>query len=214
MNKAQTEKLAKSLSIKLSSPGKMPGFTFALPAQACITGSKLRKVEGSVCSKCYACKGHYCFGATKALREHNLDAVRQSGQWVSDLIRFLQESGQPQFRFHDSGDLQSLGHLNQIVAVARAVPGCKFWLPTKEYAIVNSYLRGTPEGFPSNLCVRVSMPMIGQAPKSYNGLPTATVNSDCDTFNCPVKNGLEGCDTYNCRKCWDKGEANINYHKH
>ena len=33
---------------------KMPGTTFAVDAFACNTGSKLAKVEGSVCSKCYA----------------------------------------------------------------------------------------------------------------------------------------------------------------
>ena len=214
MNKAQTERLAKSLTIKLSTPAKMPGFTMALPASACITGQRLRKVDGSVCSKCYARKGHYCFGSTKALRQHNLSAMRQSGQWVSDLVRFLQESNQTEFRFHDSGDLQSLGHLHQIVAVAKSVPNCSFWLPTKEYAIINQYLRGNPQGFPSNLCVRVSMPMIGQASKPYNGLPTSSVNSDSSAFHCPVKNGTEGCDTYKCRACWDNSVPNVNYHKH
>jgi hypothetical protein len=213
MNKAQVERLAKSLSIRLSSPSKMPGFTMALPATACKTGAKLRKVEGSVCSKCYACKGHYLFGAAKSVREHNLDKVCQGEGWVADLVRFLQESGQPEFRFHDSGDLQSLGHLEGIVAVANAVPTCKVWVPTKEYALVNKYLRAHPEGFPSNLCVRVSMPMIGQPSNGYAGLPTSTVNCT-GGFDCPVKNGQEGCDTYNCRACWNTGVPNVNYHKH
>jgi len=213
MNKAQTEKLAKSLSIRLSTPGKMPGYTMALPAQACITGQRLRKVKGSVCSTCYACKGHYCFGAAKNVRQGNLDKVRQGNEWASDLVRFLQGSGQPEFRFHDSGDVQSLAHLGLIVGVAKSVPTCKFWLPTKEYAIVNAYLKAHPEGFPTNLCVRVSMPMIGQPSNNYAGLPTSTVNCDSG-FNCPVKNGQEGCDTYKCRACWDNGVTNVNYHKH
>ena len=36
--------------------GKMPGTTFAVDSFACITGGKLRNVEGSVCSKCYSIK--------------------------------------------------------------------------------------------------------------------------------------------------------------
>ena len=35
---------------------KMPSTTFAISAKACKVGSKLEKIEGSTCSKCYALK--------------------------------------------------------------------------------------------------------------------------------------------------------------
>jgi DNA topoisomerase-2 len=35
----------------------MPGFSYNLPATKCITGAKLVKIPGSVCSGCYALKG-------------------------------------------------------------------------------------------------------------------------------------------------------------
>ena len=38
---------------------KMPGLSYSLPAWECKTGSKLRKVKGSVCASCYALKGNY-----------------------------------------------------------------------------------------------------------------------------------------------------------
>ena len=31
---------------------KMPGLSYSLPAWECKTGSKLRKIKGSVCSMC------------------------------------------------------------------------------------------------------------------------------------------------------------------
>ena len=40
---------------------KMPGLSYSLPAWECKTGSKLRKVKGSVCEGCYALKGCYVF---------------------------------------------------------------------------------------------------------------------------------------------------------
>ena len=38
---------------------KMPGLSYSLPAWACQTGSKLRKVKTSPCFGCYALKGNY-----------------------------------------------------------------------------------------------------------------------------------------------------------
>ena len=38
---------------------KMPGYAYGLPAAVCKTGSKLRKIKGSVCESCYAFKGNY-----------------------------------------------------------------------------------------------------------------------------------------------------------
>lgn len=212
MNK---ETLRKALSFKLSTPAKMPGYTFALPARACGTGSKLRKVNGSVCSSCYACKGYYVmYEKVAKVREDNLaivSDVTKLSAWAKELSEFINISRQEVFRFHDSGDLQSLEHLCAIVGVARRSPSCKFWLPTKEYKLVDEYLTRFGS-FPANLCVRVSSPMVGQAPlKKYAN--TSTVNNSIG-FDCPVRGGKDTCDKHNCRACWDSSVSNINYHKH
>ena len=43
----------------LTKTTKMPCPSYSLPAQACITGAKLRKIEGTPCNKCYAFKGNF-----------------------------------------------------------------------------------------------------------------------------------------------------------
>ncbi len=50
------KKEAKQITGGLSAPGKMPGPSYNLPAWACITGSKLAKIPGTICNKCYAKK--------------------------------------------------------------------------------------------------------------------------------------------------------------
>jgi hypothetical protein len=213
---ANKNTLAKALiTLKLSAPSKMPGYTMALPANhGCPTGSKLRGVKGSVCEHCYACKGRYVFGPAKTVREYNLDSVRNSDAWVNELAQFLIATKQPEFRFHDSGDIQDIAHLTAIVKLANMVPSCKFWVPTKEYATVRAYLKANGS-FPSNLCVRISAPMVGKclSETSACGLPTSSVGTG-KGFTCPVKNGLEKCDTYNCRACWDCKVTNIDYRQH
>ena len=50
---------AKEITGSLTRTSKMPGLSYSLPAWECKTGSKLRKVKGSVCASCYALKGNY-----------------------------------------------------------------------------------------------------------------------------------------------------------
>ena len=55
-------KEAEAITHTLSKPGKMPGFAYSTPAHECKTGTKLRAVPNSVCSKCYAFeRGRYRF---------------------------------------------------------------------------------------------------------------------------------------------------------
>ena len=50
---------AKKITGSLTRTSKMPGLSYSLPAWECKTGSKLRKIKGSVCASCYALKGNY-----------------------------------------------------------------------------------------------------------------------------------------------------------
>ena len=58
--------------IRLGKTSKMRGYSFGLDARNCITGSKLRKVKGSVCAKCYAMKGNFNFPSVRKNKETNL----------------------------------------------------------------------------------------------------------------------------------------------
>ncbi len=63
-------------------------------------------------------------------------------------------------RWHDSGDLQSVEHLEKIIEVCRRTPQIQHWLPTRELAI----LRACRERIPANLTIRVSATMIDGLP--------------------------------------------------
>jgi len=84
-------------------------------------------------------------------------------------------SRNPYFRWHDSGDLQSVEHFRLICDIARATPNTTHWLPTKE----PRYVKGD---VPANLIVRVSAPHIDQA--APNHAHTSTVVSDKAKATC------------------------------
>ena len=50
---------AKGICGSLTTTSKMPCKSYSLPTEACITGAKMAKLEGSICASCYANKGFY-----------------------------------------------------------------------------------------------------------------------------------------------------------
>ena len=68
-------KEAKKITGGLSSPSKMPGYAYNLPAWRCITGVKLQAVKGSVCAGCYAMKGRYRFPNVREAMDKRLAAL-------------------------------------------------------------------------------------------------------------------------------------------
>lgn len=197
----------------LSSPSKMPCYGFSIPASKCITGAKLRAVAGSVCSQCYAFRGKYPLPVVQNAMKRRFDNLNHP-QWVeamSSLINAVEKSGY--FRWHDSGDLQSVEHLSQIVEVCKLNPTIKHWLPTREYSIVSNWIKknGT---VPANLTIRLSALSVESAPPSIfakdNGLVTSTVSKHNHT--CPASSQGGKCN--DCRLCWDKDTTNVAYKKH
>lgn len=201
---------------KLSEPRKMPSFTFSTPAEDCITGSKLRKVPGSVCEDCYAMKNRYRMPSVMAPRKHNLALLQDLPTWTAMMIETIydrERSGY--FRWHDSGDLQSFEHLLAIIDIARALPEIKFWLPTKEKQFLARLKRWRGK-VPDNLVIRLSMPMIDQTPRGAWPL-TSTVHragnfspafgQECGAYRNAGKCG-------DCRACWSADVANVSYPKH
>ena len=209
----------------LSSPSKMPGKGISTPAAACITGTKLRDVKGSVCEGCYAFeRGAYAWPNVKPALENRLSLVMASREnpepWIAGMTKLIWN--QEYFRWHDSGDLQGAWHFANIVEVARRTPHVKHWIPSREYRMVTDY-----EGdIPANLAVRLSAHMVDGAPPTNLGFPTSTVvadgTHDCDA-NIQWKNSTRGhCSGMNtttgqwedCRKCWDTSNQNTAYPKH
>ena len=200
----------------LSMTSKMPSFSFNLSALACKTGAKLVEVIGSVCEGCYALGGNYQRYKLPQKMLHKTERI-QHPLWVKALVKLIKNQGNTKdkeyFRWHDSGDLQSIEHLRKIVEVCEMTPEVMHWLPTREYKIVKSYLINFGE-FPKKLVVRLSAHMIDQKPPSINNLNTSTVHkskgaigTECGAY----KNNNECGD---CRLCWDPKEKNISYKYH
>lgn len=201
----------------LSNPSKMPGLSYGTPAKDCPVGSMLRKLKGSVCSKCYAHKGMYVFPTVKEAQARrleilsaDLDAWRRN---MTELLsrKYARKSGAEKvFRWHDSGDLQSEEHLSAIVQIAKDLPGIRFWIPTKEYGTVRRWI-AKHGAFPENLAVRVSAPMIGREAAPIPGTVSSTVGSGTG-FACEAYARGGKCGP--CRACWNTEIPSVDYPQH
>ena len=196
------KKEAKEITGGLSKPSKMPGPAYNLPAPMCITGSTLVNIIGSVCNGCYALKGRYNFPNVKAALARRLQSL-QHPQWVFAMTVLIK--GEPVFRWHDSGDLQSVQHLKNIFEVCKATPETSHWLPTREA----KFLPLSTDSIPKNLIIRMSSHMIDQKPVKFWPW-TSTVSTG--SFTCPASK--QGNECKSCRNCWDRNIANVSYPKH
>ena len=201
---------AKKITGGLSSPSKMPCKAYSLPRSACITGSKMAKIEGSVCSKCYARKGRYVFPNVKAALEHRLKAINDP-RWVDAMVTLIDAAKNDYFRWHDSGDIQSVEHLHKIIDIAERLPNVSFRLPTKELGIVRQNTRPIPV----NLIIHISTCMIDESTR-VSGYCSADVyrktsQPPADCTVCPATSGKEKT-CGDCRVCWQ--QKNVVYLLH
>ena len=187
----------------LSKPSKMPGWSIGLPAKECKTGSKLQAVPGSVCYDCYAMKGCYVFKVVQEAQYKRLKAI-YTAPWVQAMATLIQSKKADVFRWHDSGDVQDLDHLNKIYKVCRLTPETRHWLPTRE-----AWTRDHVTRAPDNLIIRFSMPMVDQAPAGSWPNTSTVVTSGA---SCPAPN--QGGKCRECRACWTKSIKNVSYGKH
>lgn len=222
-----TLKAARDIAGSLGKPSKMPGASYGLPISACNVGARLRaqgpgtNAAGYVnpCGSCYAATGFYAtFAKSVQASQHKRLAAIEDPQWVDAMIVLIRSAtrSEPFFRWHDSGDLQGMAHLEKIVAIAQALPDVKFWIPTREARLVRDY--GAIHGdFPPNLAVRIS----AMATPSAGSLDAGRIFSTVSTSETP--NGAQRCPASepknpsvcgDCRACWDKSVSWIDYHAH
>ena len=187
----------------LSKPSKMPGWSIGIPAKECKTGAKLRQVKDSVCYECYALKGCYVFAVVQAAQYKRLEAIKHP-DWVQAMTTLINSKKPDVFRWHDSGDVQDLQHLEKIFEVCRATPAKRHWMPTRE-----AWIKDHMASCPDNLVVRFSSPMVDQGPvKSWANTSTVSTKSR----SCPAPDNNNECGS--CRACWDPLVKNIEYGKH
>lgn len=202
-----------------------------------------------MCEGCYAHRrGNYRFtNVQKALKKRLKSLKRSPKLWAKRMSELLQQlalrfvpsedSPTPDFRWHDSGDLQGAWHLRAILEVARNTQHVLFedgtsgpvrhWLPTREYGFVEEVLStGEPTDMaPPNLTIRLSAHMVGgplpeKLAKSLgvlvSGVHVATIPkvTSATTPNvsfCPAYQQGGKCGT--CRTCWSDTFA-VSYPKH
>lgn len=207
----------------LSRPSKMPCASYGLPARACGVGSKLYPIKGSICSDCYALKGFYTFGNVQETQYRRLSLVTRSmNSWAAAMVLSIRAEGNDVFRWHDSGDLQSISHLRAIVWIAEMLPEVRFWLPTKETGILAGYLAiqtsemGDTPPIPANLLVRVSTPLMDQDPANLHKrfAHTSGVHDVRPAFGVQCMAPSQGGHCLDCRACWSSSVFHVSYHRH
>lgn len=215
-------KQAKTITGGLSTPSKMPGYAFNIPASRCIIGSILNKTKGSVCSDCYALGGRYLFSNVQDALERRFKLLHEAKDdpetWISAMSylinRYERTKGYTHFRWHDSGDVQGGWHLDMIAEVCRRTPGVKHWLPTRELAMLGKNEDNWDS--PGNLLTRISAAMIDGKPPSTKKHAISTVSTKPGTYQdaweCPAPR--QGNECKDCRACWDPDVKHVDYHYH
>ena len=194
---------------------KMPCKSYSLPTVACITGFKMAQIPGSICSTCYANKGNYVAYANniEPAQHARLDSLSDP-LWVDAMVSHI--GNDSYFRWHDSGDLQGLWHLEKIAQVAQLTPDCLHWLPTREYSMVKAYI--TKHGaLPGNLIVRLSAMYVDKhvtIPASLQNQANVTVSNVHTVtpmgLECHAPKNKGQCGP--CRACW--GTEPVSYKAH
>jgi len=209
--------------VSLSRPGKMETFGYSTSALDCKQGGKLHEIKGTVCEHCYARKGRYIFNSCQKCLNARMDKIKNEPYWADAMIYIINHKkikGKliDKFRWHDSGDLQSMEHFRKIIEIARKTPKVKHWLPTKEVKLMQAFIK-TGEKLPSNLNVRVSGFMVNGKPIKLKGMTTSVVITKdmlgkTPGFDCPVyAESDHGSKCGSCDMCY-KSKRRINYIEH
>ena len=115
------------------------------------------------------------------------------------------------FRWHDSGDIQSVKHLINIFEVCKNTPDTKHWLPTQErkYLPLGSY--------PKNLVIRLSNAKNNTAPGNAWTHWSTVVDHDAPIYGATVKHcpaSKQGNQCKSCRNCWSRDVKHVTYPNH
>ena len=199
----------------LSNPAKMPSYAWGIPTEYCKTGSKLAKIDGTICNKCYADKGCYVFPMVRAMYEKRYQAIFLP-EWVDYMAEMLTlkyknlTQSRRYHRWFDSGDVQSYEHLMKIFEVCELTPHIKYWLATREYQIIDKIKE---EDVPKNLCLRVSATKVdGALPKFWKWTSGVHKDKRHKGKECRAYTTNNNCG--DCRACWSRSVKQVSYEGH
>lgn len=117
----------------------------------------------SGCSRlCYDIKACLAYPSAFAARARNTVLLRRDRARYFDEIetRIQRRRGPRLFRWHVAGDIVDIDYFARMVEIARRHPDFRFWTYTKNYPVVNQYVRehgGTRRrAIPANLSIMFS----------------------------------------------------------
>ena len=200
--------------IGLSSNSKMPAYTLAIPArESCPRGDKLAQVTGTVCSGCYAMKGHDAMKPAKTAKQRRWDTIKLALE--STLVRSLwleaftiAMTKETHFRWHSAGDLFNTDYAELVAEAIKLTPHVKHWIPTREAR------NAAPLLSLSNAVVRVSDDMVNQTTNKHIGNTSGvhTADNGGRGQECPAYKQAGSCG--DCRACWSADVAHVSYKIH
>jgi hypothetical protein len=209
----------------LTATSKMPSPSWSLPA-----GKACPNSHGEICGHCYAQKGCYQYPdvarAQEARFRWTVESMRsESGMqsWIATMVDAIKATKCRYFRIHDSGDFFSVAYVRAWIAVCRALPGVRFWAPTREYQTKPIGLLPVLTENPRmdalralaslpNVTIRPSALSIGIKAPSVSGLHAGSGVNDSDATPCKAYTRAGMCG--NCRLCWNAKETPISYPLH
>lgn len=216
-----TKDEATAITGGLTQTSKMPCKSFSTPTLACVTGYKLAQVPGTVCSKCYACRGNYAKYANNVepAQHARLDALLNEDfeLWCGAMAKLI--GFDPHHRWFDSGDLPSIDALVRIARVCELTPWTEHWLPTREVGFVQGYFLAH-FNLPENLTIRISatypdVPVkVVKELQRRPGIVLANVHHKLAPVGheCPAPKQGNQCGA--CRACWDRTVPAVSYKEH
>lgn len=124
------------------------------------------------------------------------------------------------FRFLDSGDIQSVQHLENMAEIARQLPHIKFWISSREITIIREWFEAGHKR-PKNLSIRVSANIInGPLPYAFAkryGIGVSGVHTKDKLPQPPIRiceANTRGGVCGPCRMCWDNRIKAVSYKLH
>lgn len=210
--------------ISLSSPSKMPCYSWSIPAGETCPGAKLSIVmhgDNAVCTECYAEKGFYRMPSTQNAqltrrawlgRSLAHDGGEEFVTVMSGLIRrSVRACGKPLFRGHDAGDFYSVPYINAWVRIVSALPDVRFWFPTRSYIVPNlvdalKRFAALPNVSlrPSGLDFDSEAPMLEGFAAGTTVARSLPIAQTLKGNVCPATTDIPQCEAHGCTNCWDK----------
>ena len=127
-------------------------------------------------------------------------------QWIEAMAVLIK--GKKFFRWHDSGDIQSVDHLKKIFQICDLTPDTMHWLPTQE----RQFLPLPGSTIPKNLIIRLSNAKNDTKPGNAWTHWSTVVTKPRPGRICPAPK--QGNQCRSCRACWSKDVREVQYPIH